>query len=274
VPPERVFGASELRAASRELLLTADPARKAAGAADMAAAWSTGRLTLDRAAVLQSVSVPGRPERPALVPVRQVAQRGWGASEGRAAFLHAIAHIEFNAINLAADAMARFAGMPNDYYTDWLGVAADEARHFGMLVKRLGELGYAYGDFTAHNGLWDMAEKTAHSCLARMALVPRVLEARGLDVTPGMIDKLVATGDPSSADILRVILAEEIGHVAVGTRWFEWLCAEQAVPPRRTFIGLVREHARGALRGPFNRPARRQAGFSDEELDSLESLVR
>ncbi len=228
---------------------------------------------MDAALDLEPIVSPGRPDRPALVAPRELAQRALSSPEGRAAFLHAIAHIEFNAINLACDAMARFPDMPADYYTDWLGVAADEARHFRMLVKRLAELGYAYGDFAAHNGLWEMAERTAHSCLARMALVPRVLEARGLDVTPAMIHKLRSLGDAAGAAILEVILAEEIGHVAIGSRWFGWLCQQQDVPPRRTFIGLVREHARGALRGPFNRPARREAGFCDEELASLEALA-
>nr|WP_282452842.1 ferritin-like domain-containing protein [Lysobacter sp. CAU 1642] len=254
-------------------MLAGDPLEKSAAAGALVSDWQAGRLSLDAQRALEPVDAPGRPARPELVPVRQVPHRGLGSAEGRAAFLHAIAHIEFNAINLATDAMARFPGMPEDYYTDWLSVAGDEARHFTMLVKRLAELGYAYGDFVAHNGLWDMAAKTAHSCLARMALVPRVLEARGLDVTPGMIERLRGLGDEASASILEVILAEEIGHVAVGSRWFGWLCAQQGVPPRRTFIGLVREHARGALRGPFNRPARRDAGFDDDELDQLEVLA-
>lgn len=262
-----------LRAAAREVLLQADPEAKVAAAAALAADWQGGRLAMDAGQELAPVVSPGRPPRPSLVAPRQLAQRGLASPEGRAAFLHAIAHIEFNAINLATDAMARFPGMPDGYYIDWLGVAADEARHFRLLVKRLAELGYAYGDFVAHDGLWEMAERTAHSCLARMALVPRVLEARGLDVTPAMIDKLRALGDEAGAAILEVILAEEIGHVAVGSRWFGWLCQQQGVPPRRTFIGLVREHARGALRGPFNRDARRQAGFCDEELASLEQLA-
>ena len=255
------------------MLVEADPQRKHAAALKLAEDWRTGILRMDAGDRLPAVDIPGRPVRPELVSLRQLPQRGWGSAEGRAAFLHAIAHIEFNAINLATDAMVRFADMPADYYTDWLGVATDEARHFRMLVKRLAEMGYAYGDFAAHNGLWEMAEKTAHSCLARMALVPRVLEARGLDVTPAMIEKLRGLGDPASAEILDVILREEIGHVAVGSRWFHWLCEKQQVPPRRTFIGLVREHARGALRGPFNRPARRQAGFDDAEMDALEKLA-
>lgn len=261
-----------LRAAARGVLQVVDPQAKADAALALQAAWLDGACVLDAAAELPAVDVPGRPPRPRLVPLRQLPQRGWSAPEGRAAFLHAIAHIEFNAINLACDAMARFPGMPDAYYADWLGVAADEARHFRMLVKRLAELGYSYGDFDAHDGLWEMAARTSHSCLARMALVPRVLEARGLDVTPAMIAKLRHLDDPASAAILEVILAEEIGHVAVGSRWFGWLCGEQGLQPRPTFFGLVREHARGALRGPFNRPARRAAGFAEDELDELETL--
>lgn len=262
-----------LREQAREVLLVADPWRKSEAALTLAEHWRAERLSLDADRSLAPVITPGRPDRPLLVPLRELPQRGLGSKEGRAAFLHAIAHIEFNAINLALDAMARFASMPDRYYRDWLGVAEDEARHYRMLAIRLQQMDYAYGDFAAHNGLWEMAEKTAHACLARMALVPRVLEARGLDVTPAMIERLRALGDAASADILEVILGEEIGHVGVGSRWFHWLCSEQGISPQRTFIGLVRQHARGALRGPFNRPARRAAGFDDQELDALEGLA-
>lgn len=218
------------------------------------------------------IAAPGRPERPRLVLPREVPQRGLGSVEGRAAFLHAIAHIEFNAINLAWDAVYRFRGMPHDYYRDWIGVADDEARHFAMLSARLGELGFAYGDFDAHNGLWEMAEKTADSGLRRMALVPRVLEARGLDVTPGMIARLRSNGDDASAKILEVILGEEVAHVAAGTRWFHWHCERDGLAPGREFIRLVRETVRGGMRGPFNRPARLAAGFEEHEIRSLETM--
>lgn len=212
------------------------------------------------------ITVPGRPARPRLVAPRNVARRALGSSEGRAALVHAVAHIEFNAINLAWDAVYRFRGMPHDYYRDWAQVAADEARHFGLLKVRLAELGYGYGDFDAHDGLWEMAVKTADSCLARMALVPRVLEARGLDVTPGMIVRLERAGDRVTAEILEVILAEEVAHVAAGSRWFEWCCANAGLDPEVTFAKLLETNLIRPQKGPFNVDARRRAGFSRAEL--------
>ena len=168
----------------------------------------------------------------------------------------------------------RFRGMPEEFYADWASVADDEARHYAMLAERMAHFGVAYGDFEAHRGLWDMAEKTADSCLARMALVPRVLEARGLDVTPGMIARLRGLGDGASADVLEVILREEVRHVAIGSRWFAWCCAREGREPQSTFIALVRDVARGSIRGPFNRPARTAAGFAEAELASLAALAQ
>jgi uncharacterized ferritin-like protein (DUF455 family) len=202
-----------------------------------------------------------------------VPQRGLGTPEGRAALVHAVAHIEFNAINLAWDAVYRFRGMPADYYRDWASCAHDEARHFAMLSDRLAELCHAYGDFDAHNGLWEMTEKTADHDTARMALVPRVLEARGLDVTPGMIERLTGAGDRRTVEILQVILREEVAHVAAGTRWFHWCCARDGIEPRNTFIDLLRTHMGASLRGPFNRPARLAAGFEEAEMDQLTMLA-
>ena len=219
------------------------------------------------------IGTPGRPALPRLVPQRQVPHRGLGTPEGRAALVHAVAHIEFNAINLAWDAVYRFRHMPPDYYRDWASCANDEARHFAMLSKRLAELGHAYGDFDAHNGLWEMAEKTAHHDTARMALVPRVLEARGLDVTPGMIERLRGVGDENTIAILEVILREEVAHVAAGTRWFKWCCERDGVDPRETFLDFVRDYMGRNLRGPFNWPARLQAGFDEVELDHLAKLA-
>lgn len=215
------------------------------------------------------IGMPGRPPTPRLVHPRELPKRGFGNSEGRAAFVHAIAHIEFNAIDLAWDAVYRFDGMPADYYADWVGVAADEARHFQLLRARLQAMGYDYGDFDAHNGLWEMAQKTADDVLARMALVPRVLEARGLDVTPGMIERLRGLGDHETADILVVILRDEVAHVAAGSRWFRWCCEQRGLHPASTFHTLLAEYARAVLRGPFNLEARGAAGFDDEELRAL-----
>lgn len=219
------------------------------------------------------IRMPGRPPKPALVHPRELPKRGFGTPEGRAAFVHSIAHIEFNAIDLAWDAVYRFRGMPDAFYADWVSVANDEARHFVMLRSRLNELGHDYGAFDAHNGLWEMAEKTAHDGLARMALVPRVLEARGLDVTPGMIVKLRALGDDATADILEVILREEIAHVAAGSRWFRWFCERAGVEPEARFRELLAEYARAVLHGPFNLEARAAAGFGEEELKALQQLA-
>jgi uncharacterized ferritin-like protein (DUF455 family) len=203
------------------------------------------------------------------VPPRELAQRGLGSEAGRAALVHAVAHIEFNAIDLAWDAVYRFRGMPREYYRDWAQVAADEARHFRLLAARLAEMGHAYGDFDAHNGLWEMAVKTSRSCLERMALVPRVLEARGLDVTPGMIARLRDAGDLRTVEILEVILREEVAHVAAGSRWFAWCCEREGIDAPATFARLVNEHARAALKPPFNESARRAAGFSEREIHRL-----
>jgi uncharacterized ferritin-like protein (DUF455 family) len=237
--------------------------------AAVVASASDGLSTEDDAQLPAAFASPGRPERPQLVHPRDVASRGLGSREGRAAFVHAIAHIEFNAINLAWDAVYRFRGMPQRFYADWVSVASDEARHFAMLRERLQQLGHDYGDFDAHNGLWEMAEKTAHSCRERMALVPRVLEARGLDVTPGMIVRLRSVGDEATAAILEIILREEVAHVAAGSHWFRWCCERDGVNPDAEFARLIALHARGSVRGPFNLDARQAAGFSAVELDAL-----
>lgn len=220
------------------------------------------------------ITVPavGRPEQPARVHPSKLPRRGLGSVEGRVALIHAVAHIEFNAINLGLDAALRFPGMPDAFYRDWLSVAVDEARHFRLLGDRLAELGASYGELPAHNGLWDMAEKTAHDVLVRMALVPRVLEARGLDVTPGMIDRLRTVDDAATVQCLEIILHEEVRHVAIGSRWFRFCCEERGLDPEPTFRGLLRDYFGGALRGPFNHSARREAGFSGRELEALESM--
>jgi uncharacterized ferritin-like protein (DUF455 family) len=265
---------TSLFAAAHACLRAAMPGDKVEQTFAMAAAFVRGELIRDDSAPQpESIRMPGRPERPKLVHPRELPRRGFGSTEGRAAFIHSIAHIEFNAIDLAWDAVYRFRGMPQAYYADWVSVANDEARHFAMLRKRLNDLGYDYGDFDAHNGLWEMTEKTAHSGLERMALVPRVLEARGLDVTPGMIVKLRQLGDDATADILEVILREEIGHVAAGSRWYRWCCEREGVDPESTFRRLLVEYGRGVLYGPFNLEARSAAGFSQEELMALQRAV-
>lgn len=259
--------------AARTCLDLAEPQAKVSATHAAAAKFRAGLLAVPAdAPAPEPIRDPGRPERPVLVLPRELSQRGLGSVEGRAAFLHAIAHIEFNAINLAWDAVYRFRGMPAEFYLDWVTVADDEARHFELLTARLRSLGAAYGDFPAHNGLWLMAERTADSDRERMALVPRVLEARGLDVTPGMIARLRENGDDASADVLEVILREEVAHVAAGTRWFRWCCARDGLVPREEFSRLLRTVARGSVRGPFNRPARAEAGFDAEEMALLDAL--
>jgi len=213
------------------------------------------------------------PEHPPLVDPRHLPRRKLTTAAGKIAFLHAIAHIEFTAIQLAWDMVYRFRGMPPAFYEDWLEVAIEEAFHFSLVRGRLKDFGADYGQFPAHRGLWELAEETAHDVKARLALVPRVMEARGLDVTPAMIAKLDAMGDDATADILGIILREEVGHVARGTRWFRYVCDEQGVDPVTEYFGLVERHLRGAVRGPFNTELRREAGFSDLELKRLEAMA-
>ena len=221
----------------------------------------------------QPIDIPGRPSRPNLVDPRDLPRRRFNNASGSAALLHAITHIEFNAINLALDAVYRFRDMPRDYYDDWLSVADDEARHFVLLKDRLQAIGFSYGDFDAHNGLWDMAIRTGHDVLVRMALVPRVMEARGLDVTPGMIEKLCAIGDLESADVLRIIMDEEVRHVEIGSRWFHYLCDQRHIPREHTYLDLMQQYAKGKVKPPLHRQARLAAGFSERELQYLEGLL-
>ena len=254
---------------ARHCLAVSHPDRKCETVLAFAGAVQAGDFHWDRDVPVEAIAAPGRPDRPELVDPARVPRRRLGSEEGRAALVHAIAHIEFNAINLALDAAYRFRGMPEQFYLDWLSVAADEARHYGLLDVRLAAMGRAYGDFPAHNGLWEMAEKTADSCLVRMALVPRVLEARGLDVTPGMIERLAAVGDHDTVAALKVILDEEVRHVEIGTRWFRHCCDLEGVEPMDTFLGLLREHYSGLPRGPFYLEELYQAGFTAEEMKAL-----
>ncbi|HEY0844347.1 MAG TPA: ferritin-like domain-containing protein [Noviherbaspirillum sp.] len=260
----------ELRGYALRWLCEPDPARKIAGTSALYEARERGEISLDMEAVLVSVKpIPGRPERPLLVSPLAVKPRAMHTLEGRAAMIHALAHIEFNAINLALDAIWRFPGMPAAFYEDWLRVAAEEARHFSLLSSHLNSLGFAYGDFPAHNSLWDMAEKTSSDVLARIALVPRTFEARGLDASPPVRAKLAQAGDHAAAEILDIILRDEIGHVAVGNRWFAWLCETRGLEPLSTYASLTEQYKAPPLRGPFNIAARKAAGFNDAELAAL-----
>lgn len=221
--------------------------------------------------IAKPAHVPGRPERPPLVHPAQLKTRAVGTLQGRAGLIHALTHIEANAINLALDVLWRFANLPPDFYSDWWHVAQEEALHFELLNAHLVSLGFAYGDFPAHDGLWDMAERTQDDLLARMALVPRTLEARGLDATPAVRNRLVSVGDQAAAKILDIILRDEIGHVAIGNHWFHWLCAQRQLEPVAAYRDLAVHYQAPVLKGPFNLQARRLAGFTEAELATLET---
>jgi uncharacterized ferritin-like protein (DUF455 family) len=259
----------ELRLAALQVLLEPDPTRKANAARALAAADARAESADVSVVLVCEAPLPGRPAKPVLLPVLQVASRSPFTLEGRAALLHAVCHIEFNAINLALDAIWRFPGLPRAYYADWLSVAGEEALHFELLRAHLNTLGHNYGDFDAHDGLWAMTERTAHDPLARMALVPRTLEARGLDATPPMQAKLRRAGDLRAVDILGVILRDEIGHVAIGNRWYRWLCQREGLDPLAHYPVLAARHGAPRPRPPFNLAARSAAGFTDAEMAGL-----
>jgi uncharacterized ferritin-like protein (DUF455 family) len=226
--------------------------------------------TLDTTNTLPTPALlPGRPARPMLVHPSQLKTRAVGTPEGRAGLIHALTHIEANAINLALDIMWRFPGMPSAFYLDWWRVAQEESLHFELLHTHLGSLGFAYGDFPAHDGLWDMAEHTQADVLARLALVPRTLEARGLDATPAVRNRLVSVGDQAAAKILDIILRDEIGHVAIGNHWYKHLCTQRQLEPLATYADLAKRYQAPVLKGPFNLQARRAAGFTEAELTAL-----
>ncbi len=260
---------------ARECIDARDPDAKLALTRATAQAWRAGALLQPlESAAAEAIAVPGRPERPELVHPSRVVSRKLSNETGRAALLHALAHIEFNAINLAWDAVYRFRGLPPAYYSDWVRVAAEEARHFELLRDRLRSLGHDYGDYPAHDGLWEMACRTDHDVLVRMALVPRVLEARGLDVTPGMIARLYGAGDADSARVLEIIFRDEIGHVEIGSRWYRFLCRQRDLDPLQTFRELLNEYMPGRVKHPLNDEARQQAGFGYDELELLHEMTR
>ena len=268
-----------LRRQALSILLEPDPDSKAMAAQ---ALWPQGgsdsvEAKLSQADCCEAISLapgqlgrlPGHPERPLLVPAREVPSRTPFTLEGRAALLHAICHIEFNAINLALDAIWRFPNMPESFYLDWARVAAEEALHFSLLRDHLRSLGHDYGDFNAHDSLWHMCEKTSGDILARMALVPRTLEARGLDATPLIQAKLARAGDSRAVEILDIILRDEIGHVSVGNHWFHHLCAERGLDAVQVYPGLVKQYEAPKLKPPYNEAARRAAGFTEAEMAFL-----
>jgi uncharacterized ferritin-like protein (DUF455 family) len=266
-----------LRSQALLVLCMADPGAKVLATHALFEAMQTGCTELDPSACMEpeaSARLPGRPARPELIAPTAVPHRSPFTAEGLAALLHAVTHIEFNAINLALDAVWRFADMPAGYYADWMRVAHEEATHFDLLREHLQSLGHDYGDFPAHDGLWEMCVKTQHDVTARMALVPRTLEARGLDATPPMQARLRKVGTPAAlraVEILDVILRDEVGHVAVGNHWYGWLCEQQGFQPVSHYRQLARLHSAPRLKPPFNDAARRAAGFTQQELDALHS---
>jgi uncharacterized ferritin-like protein (DUF455 family) len=258
-----------LREQALHILCMADPSGKAE--ATRALYTQRDAHALDTEALLaEPAGVPGRPERPRLVAPKDVPTRSLATVAGRAALLHAIAHIEFNAINLALDAVWRFPRMPERFYRDWLQVASEEALHFTLLAEHLNTLGFAYGDFDAHDGLWRMTQRTSGDIIARMALVPRTLEARGLDATPPLQAKLAQAGDQRAVEILDIILRDEVGHVAIGNHWYRWLCEREGLDAERLYPELAQRHGAPRPRPPFNHAARQAAGFSPAELAALE----
>lgn len=268
---------TRLQDTASQVLATADPTAKSAAARSCAASWRAGSLLLPAdGAEGVAPDRPARPDRPSLVPPGQVPRRRLGTLEGRFALLHAVAHIEFNAIDLAFDLVARFGGDPRipgqarrRFVSDWISVGDDEARHFDLVRARLIELGGDYGDLPAHDGLWEAAEATRGDLAARLAVAPMVLEARGLDVTPSMIEKLISVGDKQSATILEVIYTEEVAHVAAGKTWFEVVCGSEGAEPQSRFHDLVRTYFKGELKRPFNTDARDRAGIPSDWYEPL-----
>ncbi len=268
----------QLRPLALNVLLIRDPAEKVMAMRSLWAQRSGLTLDRDRCPLLADIvagetpALPGRPDRPRLIPAKQVPTRSPFTHEGLATLLHAVCHIEFNAINLALDAVWRFNGMPDAFYEDWLRVAFEESKHFDMLHQHLQSMGYAYGDFDAHDGLWQMCERTAQDVLARMALVPRTLEARGLDATPLIQEKLRKAATPDALRVvalLDIILLDEVGHVAIGNHWYRYLCDQRGLDPVPLYGELVKQYDAPKLRPPFNTSARKKAGFTDTELDYL-----
>jgi uncharacterized ferritin-like protein (DUF455 family) len=262
---------SELRQVALEILSLTDPQDKVKQVFQLFSDYQEQRIELNAEVNLsaENVMLPGRPEKPVLVPPLQVPRRKMDTVEGRASLMHSLAHIEFNAINLALDAIWRFAGMPAKYYEDWLKVAKEEAYHFSLVENYMQSSGYRYGDFEAHNSLWEMVERTTDSIIARMALVPRTMEARGLDAVPMIRERFKQIKESGAVQILDIILRDEIGHVAIGNHWFNYLCDQSNLSPITTYQDLATTYRAPKLRGPFNLEARRLAGFSAEEIEML-----
>ena len=264
----------ELRETALAILASVDAQSKVDGLQQLFEDYQQQRIALDLSRTFEfaNLSLPGRPEKPALVAPKLVPKRKMDTVEGRAILWHSLAHIEFNAMNLALDAIWRFPNMPQEYYEDWLKVAKEESYHFSLINQHLQSFGFSYGDFPAHNSLWEMVERTTDAVIARMALVPRTMEARGLDAVPEIRDRFKQIKDSKAVEILEIIIHDEIGHVLVGNRWFNYLCDKENLSPVNTYRELAKQYRAPTLRGPFNIGARQQAGFTEEELSLLESM--
>lgn len=264
----------ELRETALAILASVDAQSKVDGLQQLFEDYQQQHIALDLSRTFEfaNLSLPGRPERPNLVAPKFVPKRKMDTVEGRAILWHSLAHIEFNAMNLALDAIWRFPNMPQEYYEDWLKVAKEESYHFSLINQHLQSFGFSYGDFPAHNSLWEMVERTTDAVIARMALVPRTMEARGLDAVPEIRDRFKQIKDSKAVEILEIILHDEIGHVLVGNRWFNYLCDKENLSPVNTYRELAKQYRAPTLRGPFNIGARQQAGFTEEELSLLESM--
>jgi uncharacterized ferritin-like protein (DUF455 family) len=264
----------ELRQAALTILVSTDPQIKVSRLGHLFDEYQVGQIALNLSEVFDSdnLNLPGRPAKPNLVAPKWVPKRRMDTVEGKMILWHSLAHIEFNAMNLALDAIWRFADMPKEYYQDWLKVAKEESYHFSLINTHMQSFGFGYGDFPAHNSLWEMVERTSDSVIARMALVPRTMEARGLDAVPGIRDRFKQIKDERAVEILDIILHDEIGHVLVGNRWFNYLCTGENLSPISAYRELAKKYHAPTLKGPFNVEAREQAGFTSEELSLLESL--
>ncbi|WP_198262978.1 ferritin-like domain-containing protein [sulfur-oxidizing endosymbiont of Gigantopelta aegis] len=262
---------------AKNCFLCVNPDEKLALSQQIASAWDAGLLewqegdSLSQDAPLQ-LNEPGRQSKPLLVEVSKLKNRGFKSIQQRASLIHALAHIELTAVNLSWDSVYRYRHMPKEYYDDWVKTAKEESLHFNLLRQSLRDMGYDYGDFPAHNELWQMAVTTADDLMARMAIVHRVLEARALDVIPFSMGKFRDVGDPQTADALTIIANDEIGHINAGTRWFRYQCEREQLDPDKMFFTLIKKYLNSTPRGPFNRDARLKAGFSLNEMQELERL--
>ncbi len=262
---------------AKNCFLTPDPNEKLAMSLDIVADWDNGLLEWQEGEPHLceppiQFDQPGRLDKPILVAANKVKNRGFKSVQQRAALIHALAHIELTAVNLSWDSIYRFRHLPKEYYDDWVQTAKEETQHFYLLCESLKDLGYAYGDFPAHNELWQMAVTTTDDLMARMAIVHRVLEARALDVVPFSVEKFRSIGDRQTADALVIIANEEVGHVNSGTRWFRYRCQQEHIDPDKMFFTLLQKYLKSTPRGPFNREARLKAGFSLAEMQELERL--